>query len=211
MEKFDINIEGFDAGKVKNSLRLKPGSFFSSREMESDLDKIRQELLKEDFIAPQLEDLNPVFDPEKNEVSLELKGNVGPKVVVNIEAGKEKISERKQQELLAIKREGTLEQSAIVEGERRLLSYFQEHGYFFADVTSNCSVTPEFPDDPANPLKNGTADLCAALVGSDLENKEVDVNYEVELSRRLKLVDIRIVGTDKLSYRKFHYFRLSTS
>lgn len=200
VEKFDIEIEGFDAAKVRKSLKLKPGAYFSTRDMEQDVEKIRQALLKEDFIAPDLEDVTPVFDPEKNLVSIELKGNVGPKVVVNIEAEKEKVSDRKQQELLAIKREGTLEQSAIVEGERRLQSYFQEEGYFFAEVISNCSVTPAFPDDPANPLRNGTSDLCAALVDANLENREVEVNYQVELSRRLKLVDIRIQGTDKISY-----------
>ncbi len=63
---------------------------------------------------------------------VELKGEVGAVVNIEIDAGKEKISDKKLTELLTVKREGTLDYAAIVEGERRLRNYFQEKGYFFA-------------------------------------------------------------------------------
>lgn len=200
VESFNINIKGFDATKVLKSLKLKSGEYYSGRDLEADVTKVRQALLKEDYVAPQLEDTKITFDSEKNQIAIGITGDVGPKVTVNIDAGKEKVGSSKQQELLAIKREGTLEQSAIVEGERRLQTYFQEQGYFFAKVTSTCSVSPPFPPDPANPLTNGTSDLCAALSGANLEGRTVEVNYKADLNRRLKLVDIRIQGTDKISY-----------
>lgn len=201
VENFNIAIAGFDATKVKEKLELKDGELFTRRKLERDLAKVRQALIKEDFIAPELEDAKPVFDPETNTVSINLTGKVGPKVEVTIDAGDEKLSESKKTELLPIRREGTLEQSAIVEGERRLRNYFQEKGYFFARVESVCSVDPPFPVNDYS-AQNDTSDLCASLAGENLEGRKVEVNYKANLSRRLKLVDIRITGTDILNYEE---------
>lgn len=202
---FNINIAGFDPAieaEIAKKLELKKDERFTNRKLERDLTRVRQALIKEDFIAPQLEDTRPVFDPETNTVSVNLTGKVGPKVVVNVDAGDEKIGKSKQTELLPIKREGTLEQSAIVEGERRLRNYFQEKGYFFASTGSTCSVEPAIPGDAYSAPQNGTSDLCASLAGADLDGKNVEVNYKVDLSRKLKLVDIRITGTDKINYEE---------
>ena len=52
------------------------------------------------------------------------------------------ISEKTQRELLPVKREGNIDLSAIEEGARRLRNKLQEEGYFFAEITPVCSVTP---------------------------------------------------------------------
>lgn len=202
VENFAINIAGFDETKVSEKLELKKGELFTRRKLERDIAKIRQALIKQDFIAPQLEEARPTFDPENNRVSINLAGKVGPKVDIVVDAGDEKVNASKQTELLPIKREGTLEQSAIVEGERRLRNYFQEQGYFFAKVESTCSVEPPFPTDDFSAAQNDTSDLCGSLAGADLEGKKVVVNYKANLSRRLKLVDIRVTGTDKINYEE---------
>jgi outer membrane protein insertion porin family len=124
---------------------------------------------------------------------------VGPIVKVTVNAEREKIGDKKQTELLPIKREGTVDFAAIIEGERRLENYYQEQGYFFADVTSVCSVDPQFTEEEASVTGNETEALCSALGGAELVNRTVEVKYNVDLNRQLKLVDIRIEGTDQLT------------
>ena len=203
---FNINIKGFDRipsfneAKVRQDLELQPGAYFSNADLEKDVAAIRKSLIKKDFLAPDLSPPKKVFDTEKNTIDITLEGDVGPKVNVEVEAGKEKVGKGTQEAILPIKTEGSLEQSTIIQGERRLRNYYQERGYFFATVSTNCAVKPAFSDDESGGIKNETREFCSNLSGSDLYGKEVTVKYNVNLNRRLKLVDIRIEGTDKLTY-----------
>ncbi len=199
VEKFNIDIAGFDSSKLRPKLKLQPGEPYSRQLLTEDVAKIRQALRDEKFIAPELEEPRLVYDNEKNAISIDLTGQVGPVVNIEVDAGKEKISDKKLTELLTIKREGTLDYAAIVEGERRLRNYFQERGYFFADVKAVCSANPEFTENEASQTSNGTDVLCGALSGASLKDRTVDIKYEAELNRQLKLVDIRVEGTDKFT------------
>ncbi len=197
VENFNINIMGFDATKVRQKLDLKPGEQYTRRFLTEDLEKIRVALREEKFLAPELEEPNVVYDSDKNAVNIELDGKVGAVVNVIIDAGKaKKLSDKTQTKLLTVRREGTLDYAAIVEGSRRLRNYYQEQGYFFADVKAVCAVRPEFREEEASATTNGTDVLCSALSGAELNDRVVDVKYEADLSRRLKLVDIRIEGTN---------------
>ena len=199
VEKFAIDIEGFDATKVREDLRLKAGEYFSRRRLDEDVAKIREAILKQDYLAPRLTEPRVTFDPEKNSINIELTGEIGPKVNVKVEAGSEKVGEGTQTKLLPIRREGTLDYSAIIEGGRRLRNHFQEKGYFFVEVNAVCAVTPPFPANQANPAENNTESLCSSLASEDLDARVVDVTYQVNLNRRLRLEDIRIEGTDKIT------------
>jgi outer membrane protein insertion porin family len=198
VEDFKINIEDFNAAKIREKLKLKPGETFSQEKLNQDVERIRAALREEKFVAPQLNEPRPVYDPESNTITIELSGKAGPTVNVSVEAEGEKVGESAQTRLLPVKREGTLDFSAIEEGRRRLENYFQEQGYFFASVTPVCSVKPEFAENEASYTENETEVLCQALSGADLTDRVVDVTYRADLNRRLKLVDIRIEGTDKL-------------
>lgn len=196
VENFTISIEDFDATKVRQKLKLQPGEFFSREILARDIARIRKALREEKFLAPELEEERVVYDGDKNTINIEVKGKVGATVNVIVEAGDEKIGDKKLTELLAVKREGTLDFASIIEGERRLRNYFQEQGYFFADVTAICSVRPEFTEAEASVTTNETDMLCGALSGAQLMDRTVEVKYRADLNRKLKLVDIRIEGTD---------------
>jgi outer membrane protein insertion porin family len=199
VERFAIDVEGFNDAPVREDLKLKPGEFFSRRRLEEDVKKIREAILKLGYLAPRLQEPRVTFDPDKNTIAVELIGEIGPKVNVRVEAGDEDVGERTQRRILPVRREGTLEQSAIIEGARRLRNHFQERGYFFVDVTAVCSVTPPLPSDDANPIQNDSESLCSVLTSAELDGKTVDITYNVELNRRLELKDIRIEGTDKIT------------
>ncbi|MDQ6788417.1 MAG: BamA/TamA family outer membrane protein [Acidobacteriota bacterium] len=200
VENFNINIAGFDATKVRQKLELFASEPYSRELLDGDVAKIRKALREEKFLAPELEDARVVYNREKNSVSIELNGKVGAAVNVSVDTGKEKkLGDKTLTKLLSIKREGTLDYAAIIEGARRLRNFYQEKGYFFAEVTPLCAVKPEFTEDEASATANQTEVICGALSGADLTDRVVDVNYKANLNRQLKLVDIRIEGTDKIT------------
>jgi outer membrane protein insertion porin family len=196
---FKINIEGYSKPILPTSLKLHPGEGFTREKMLADLARVRDLLRKDDFLAPEIEEPQPRYDDETNTISLELVGKAGPKVTVDIVTGSGKPSSATQTTLLPIKRDGTLDFSAIVEGERRLENYYQEQGYFFNNFSVGCSVTPPLTDTEDKPITNDTEFLCSLLGGEELLGREVKVVYTGELDRKLRLTEIRLRGTDKIT------------
>ncbi|HKR02557.1 MAG TPA: POTRA domain-containing protein [Pyrinomonadaceae bacterium] len=193
VEAFDIRIAGFDDGEVRPKLTLQPGAPFTRTALGEDINRVRQAIIAKGYLAPQLDDERFSLNPETNRVTITLTGGIGPKVEVAV--NNYSLKEKTLRELLPIKREGNIDISAIVEGERRLRNKIQENGYFFAEITRICTVTPAVvPNDPMN----GTPEMCENLNPKDLTGRTVKVVYDVERGRRFKLTDIRIEGTDEL-------------
>ena len=196
---FDIKIEGFDRAKFDDKLRLQPGKPFSRELLTNDIQKIRDVLRDEDFLAPVLNEPRPVYDSEANVINIELSGKKGPVVEVSVEAEKDKVGTGTQNRLLPVKREGTLDYSAIIEGERRLENYYQELGYFFANVTATCSVEPPLIVPDPGIVKDTSEFVCSSLNSSELTDRKVFLKYRVDLSRQLRLNDIRLEGTTQFT------------
>ena len=194
VEAFDINITGFDASTVRNTLTLQPGISFTRDDLASDVSKLRDALIAKNFLAPVLEDPRVERDPDKNTVHIAVKGAVGP--TVNVKVTNYEISDKSQRELLPVKREGNIDYSAIVEGGRRVRNKLQEDGFFFAEVTEICSVS----NPPAELGPNGTQETCQNLNPTTLTGHNIEIEYQVERGRRFRLTDIRITGTNKLTY-----------
>jgi len=190
---FNIDITGFDINAVRPSLSLQPGAPFTREALGQDTNRIRQALIAQGNLSPVLEDVRVERDPEQNQITLTLKGVVGPKV--NVAITDYPLKEKTMRELLPVLREGNIDQSAIIEGARRLRNRLQEDGYFFAEVTPVCTVTPPTPEFG----ENGTAATCEILNPDTLTGRTVDIRYDIERGRRLKLTDIRITGTNKLT------------
>jgi outer membrane protein insertion porin family len=195
VEAFDTQVTGFDASRVRSTLTLQPGVLFTRDALGEDVKRVRDALIDEGYLAPVLEDARVERDPEKNTVRILLKGVVGPKVSVVIK--NYEMSEKTQHELLPVKREGNVDFSAIVEGARRVRNKLQEDGYFFAEVTQTCTVSNPPPD--LGP--NGTPETCENLNPIPLTGHNITIEYDVEQGRRFRLTDIRITGTERLSFR----------
>lgn len=194
VDAFNISINGFDAAAVTPGLQLRPGAPFTREALGADTKLIRQALIDKGFLSPFLNDARVERDPEKDSITITLTGSVGPTVTVVVPNFQ--LSEKTARELLPVKREGNIDQSAIVEGARRLRNKLQEQGYFFADVTPVCTVTPPTPE--LGP--NAEAVTCETLNPETLGGHAVEIRYDIERGRRFKLTDIRITGTNKLTY-----------
>jgi outer membrane protein insertion porin family len=191
---FNIDIAGADLSAVKPSLQLRAGAPFTRDALGLDLKTIRQTLIDRTFLSPLLDEPRVVRDAERNTITIDLKGKVGPKVVVLYP--EYKMNEKAARELLPVKREGNIDVSVIIEGERRLQNKLQEQGYFFADVTPVCTITPVVPELG----ENGTSATCDILNPDILSGHTVEIRYDIDRGRQFKLDDIRITGTNKLAY-----------
>ena len=195
--QFAIDIPGFDLNAVRPTLKLQTGAPFTHDILGEDLVRIKQALIAKRFLAPQLEDPEITIDsPEINVtlINVTLKGQVGP--YVEVVFSHYNLNEKKQRELLPITREGNIDYSALQEGGRRVRYQLQEQGYFFSEVHPLCTVTPPTPST----VENGTEETCQNLNPAVLRDHIVKIIYDVQLNRRLKLTDIRITGTNKITF-----------
>ncbi len=203
LEAFNVDIKGFDPAPVRADLRLQPGATFTQAALGEDVARVRRAVIASGHLAPRIEEPDIRLDTATNRITVSLTGSVGPRVEVNV-TGFE-VDEKTQTQLLPVRREGTIEPSAIIEGARRLRNRLQERGYFFAEVSAVCTVAP--PLAPPPPPPGGAAlaadraepDICELLNPDELTNSQVAINYTVAPGRRFKLTDIRIEGTDKLA------------
>jgi outer membrane protein assembly complex protein YaeT len=194
---FKINIQGL--AKPITGLKLETSEAYSRDRLTADVDTIRASLRADKFFAPELDEPLVTYDSEANTILIVINGKVGPLVDVKVDADHQGIGNRTLNTLLPIKREGTLDFAAVVEGARRLEDYYQEHGYFFAAAKVYCSVTPTLNDNENNPIANDTEFLCQYMGGEDLMGRKVEVRYNVALDRRLKLTELRLKGTNELT------------
>lgn len=187
-----FNIKDFDPTPVLPTLKLQPNTPFTRQALADDLNRIRQAIIAKGFLAPNIESRS-IYNQQTNRFDITFTGGVGPRVDVLVRGYE--LNEKKQRELLPVRREGTLDLGAIEEGARRLRNRIQEAGYFFGQVTPVCTVTPPTPAT----TPNGTNETCNSLNSEELTGRNVQIVYDVELGRRFKLTDIRLTGTDKLT------------
>ncbi|HEX7318400.1 MAG TPA: POTRA domain-containing protein [Pyrinomonadaceae bacterium] len=198
LESLTLDVKGFEGApraEVLSELKLQPGTHFTQAALGEDVARVRRAVLETGHLAPRFEEPEIRLDSASNRIAVTLKGSVGPLVKVNI-TGYE-LSEKRRRELLPVEREGTIDYSAIVEGERRIRNRLQSEGYFFNEVTAVCAVTP--PLAPPPDTLGAEFNPCELLNPDELANSNVTVTYEVERGRRFKLTEMRIEGTNKLS------------
>ena len=228
VEAFNINITGFDPATVRPALRLAPNAPFTRTALGEDIGRIRRAIIEQGYLAPQLGEAQTVIDSERNRITVTLTGGIGPRV--NVKVTGFEVGDKKTSEILPVKREGSIDQAAIEEGARRLKNHLQEQGYFFADVTATCAVDRPAPaaaatstaasantNTTAATTTNADAGTLAALAQPnvsplvapgacdnlnprELSGRTVNINYTVEQGRRFRLSEIRIEGTEKLTF-----------
>jgi outer membrane protein insertion porin family len=193
VEAFDIAIAGFDAATIRPQLVLQPQVPFTRDALGADVERIKNAIIASGFLAPVLDDPRVERDADKNTIRLSLVGVKGPRVSIALK--NYELNEKTQRELFPVKREGSIDYSAIVEGARRLRNRLQEDGFFFAEVSSTCNVS----NPPAELGQNGAEETCQNLNPTTLTGHDVTVEYQVETGRRFRLQDIRITGTNKIA------------
>jgi outer membrane protein insertion porin family len=141
--------------------------------VQSDLQRIRALHVARGYLDPRISEPRISFDPATNRVGVAVTINSGPLVTVNV-VGFE-LPREELRRILPVLRDGGLDDFTLEEGAHQLLLTLQKRGYFFAEV--GWSRQRRVDED------------------------RVIVTYTIEPNRRYRVQEVRIVGTNVLTYR----------
>ncbi|MFN0119359.1 MAG: POTRA domain-containing protein [Blastocatellia bacterium] len=158
--------------QLRTAMNARPGSLFSQQQLNADIQKLRELHLRQNYLDARIGPADLGYDSAGNKLRVAMPVVSGAQFTVSV-AGFA-YDEKKLRELLPLLREGGVNEAALEESARRLRENLQEQGFFFAEVTA-----------PALP---------------DLSGDKAELVFTVEPNERYRVTEIRIEGTNNLSY-----------
>jgi outer membrane protein insertion porin family len=154
---------------------LKPGRPYSPARIQAATRLLKKHLAAEHRLASVVQVLPPQYHPEHNRADLTINVQPGPVVMVRMNGARLSIipfvSGRRERQLIPIYEEGAIDRDLVNEGQRNLINYFQEKGYFDVQVKT---VFQKQPD-------------------------KISLLYEIEKGRKHRVDDISFRGNRNLS------------
>ena len=133
-----------ESAKLKSSLhsfhalvrgaRLKAGKTYSLKHVQAATNWLQGQLSEQDYLAATVHLQPRKYDPRTNRADLTFEIKPGPEVLVKTEGAK--LSGRNRHKLIPMYTASGADEGLIQEGQRNVLSYFQDKGYFDAKVTT---------------------------------------------------------------------------
>ncbi|HZC35762.1 MAG TPA: POTRA domain-containing protein [Chthoniobacterales bacterium] len=154
---------------------LKTGRPYSPTRIKAATGLMKRHLAKEHRLASQVKVLPPQYHPETNRADLTINVQPGPVVMLRMNGARLSIipfvSGRRQKQLIPIYEEGTIDRDLVNEGQRNLINFFQEKGYFDVQVKTDFQRQPD----------------------------KISLTYEIEKGKKHKVEDISFRGNRNLS------------
>jgi outer membrane protein insertion porin family len=120
---------------------LKPGKPYGATRIKSAVALIKKELGKQGYLANSVKINPPNYHADTNRADISIQVNTGPKVDIRIVGARLSwipfVSSRRKKNNIPIYEEASVDPDLVAEGERNLISFFQQKGYF--DVKVNTS------------------------------------------------------------------------
>ena len=155
-----VTLHGADASETSqllHSLRslrarltgalLKPGKTYTPERITAATNLIKRKLGQQHWLASNVQEDPPHYDPEINRVDVSFRVEVGPFVVVRVTGARLSVlpfmSGREIKKLIPIYSEGTIDRDLLQEGQQNLIDYFQKKGYFNVQVKTTFDREPE--------------------------------------------------------------------
>jgi len=129
------------------------------------VERIRGTYEKEDRLTASANIERREYDPDRNRVKPTIRVEAGPRIQIGTTGGK--ISRGKLKDYVPVFEEGHVNRDLLVDGARNLRDYFQNKGYFGAEVDFR---------------------------SRDLSPDHREITYVVELGERRKLVAVEVHG-----------------
>jgi outer membrane protein assembly factor BamA len=120
---------------------LKPGKPYTPERVRAAVALIKSSLAHQHRLESKVRQMPPQYHPENNRVDVAFEVELGP--VVSIEVTGARISRipfasaRELKKLIPIYSEGTIDPDLVQEGRQNLVNFFQDKGFYDAQVTSN--------------------------------------------------------------------------
>ncbi|PYX09130.1 MAG: hypothetical protein DMG88_07465 [Acidobacteria bacterium] len=154
---------------------LKTGRPYSPARIKAATGLLKRHLANEHRLASQVKVLPPQYHPETNRADLTINVQPGPIVLLRMNGARLSIipfvSGRRQKKLIPIYEEGTIDRDLVNEGQRNLINFFQEKGYFDVQVKTEFQRQPD----------------------------KISLTYEIEKGKKHKVEDVSFRGNRNLS------------
>ncbi|HZX49081.1 MAG TPA: outer membrane protein assembly factor BamA [Nitrospirota bacterium] len=141
----DMTFSGykvFDEAKLRSLLKTGRGDYYSETDMSSGIKKITKYYYEKGYIKALVNTPELIYDRGRDEVSVNLSIDAGPRVEVKFE-GATVVSPATLNKELLIWKERAYDTSVIDESADRITELYQQKGYYFVSV----SYSVEKPDD----------------------------------------------------------------
>jgi outer membrane protein insertion porin family len=150
---------------------LQPGTSFSEFVLDDDLQRLRRAHIERGYRAPRIGTPRVQPDFEHNTVTIAIPVDSGPLVDIEVEGFS--LSDEEKKKIFPTLQTGGIDPATLEEGRLELLDELQRRGFFFADVTRQPT-------------------------GST--NDRVVIVYQIDTGRKYNLHEIRIEGTEAITY-----------
>jgi outer membrane protein insertion porin family len=184
----NVSVQGADpveTAKLLHSVRslratvtsssLKHGKTYTPERVKAATTAMRRTLAKQKHLANKIQVNDPQYHAETNRVDLSFNVEVGPTVVIKTTGAKLSVlpfvSSRREKKLVPVYSEEAIDRELVNEGRQNLINFFQEKGYFDADVKTVFQRTPE----------------------------QISVTYQINKGTKHKVDDISFAGNTALS------------
>ncbi len=153
--------------------KIKPNQALDSKKLQRAEDRVRDYLVKQDYLGARANLHRGAYDGKTNTLPLQLEVEAGPRVRVAVTGAK--VPQKELKRRIPVFEEGAVDPDLLAEGRRSLRDYFEGQGYFSASVEYKTSEAEG----------NGT--------GAAKQPEQV-ITYEVNRGPRQKFVGVTFEG-----------------
>ncbi len=167
------NSTPYTNAELLSHSKLKPGKTFDSQKLQHAEDRVKNYLVKQNFLGARATLHRGTFDPKSDSLPLTFEVAAGPRVKVQVTGAKVPAKELKKR--VPIFEEGAVDPDLLNEGKRSLRDYFERQGYF--DVAVDYSSSEAESTEKKGPT-----------------TKEQVITYTVDRGRRQRLTGVAFEG-----------------
>ncbi len=193
------NLTAYPDAEILSRAKLKPGQQVLSKTLQHGGDRLREFLMKNDYLGARATLRRGVYDPATNLLPLTIETVTGARVRVEVVGAK--ISAKELRKRVPVFAEGAVDPDLLAEGERALRDYFERLGYFEAEVDYKTSEPPPAGeskvDDKAEKKDEKKKDVVTPV--------EQVITYTIDRGKHLRMAGVSFDGQEY-----FHSSQLQT-
>jgi outer membrane protein insertion porin family len=131
---FTGDLEPFTPERLRQALKIDRDDAYTVRRGRDAADRLQGFLIDEKYRTAQVERPTATYDSEARRMDLVFPVRVGPKITFAVEGAD--ISKLRKQDLLPFLGDEGFDEALLLQAVERVETYFQEEGYYRAEVTT---------------------------------------------------------------------------